>query len=339
MRSALLFGTGGFSPSLPDGFPNPSPDQISKIQDRARGTLPNTPLPSGLSKEGITNFKLIAFNELFEVAFFYELVHNITNNVKGYQFGESKDQVLEDLNVILAVEELHALGANAILQTNHVDPIKSCKYNFPVSDFESAIGLAATFTDVVLGTLQDVNDIFAQNTESGPVRLISSVIGNEGQQEGLFRIIQKKTTPAQPFLTTGTRDFAFTAIQSFVVPGSCPNIEDIPLTTFKPLKVLTQNIQPKDQELEFSIDISDVDIDVNSLSLVLINAQNAPIVKTLENIETKNGVVTFRAEFPFEKFLLHGLTIAAVTHSAESFANADDVAKQTVFAPGLIEVN
>lgn len=328
-----------FTPNLPDGFPNPSPEQIQQIQEQAHGTLPNTPLPSDLSEDGITNFKLIAFNEIFEVAFFYELVQNITNNVDGFTFGNDKDKVLEDLNVILAVEQLHALGANAILQNNKADPIKPCKYNFPVSDFKSAIALAATFTDVVLGTLQDVNDIFAQGSENGPVRLISSVIGNEGQQEGLFRVIQKKTTPAQPFLTTSTRDFAFTAIQGFVVPGSCPNIDTIPLKTFKPLNVLTENIEPKDQEIKFSFDISHEDVDVNSLSLVLLNAQNKPIVKKLEGIDTKNGVVTFTAEFPFEEFLLHGLTIAAVTHSAESFDNADEVAKQTIFGPGLIEVN
>ncbi|KAL5398175.1 hypothetical protein PMIN03_012805 [Paraphaeosphaeria minitans] len=139
---------------------------------------------------------LIAFNELFEVAFFFELVQNITNNVVGYDLGEGREEILEDLTVILAVEELHALGANAILQANGVDPIEPCRYNFPVSDYKSAIALAATFTDVVLGALQDVNDIFAQNAENGPVRLISSVIGNEGEQESLFRIIQKKTTPA-----------------------------------------------------------------------------------------------------------------------------------------------
>jgi hypothetical protein len=367
MRSALLFGMaalaastfaspfikragpdddsddneneGGFSPDLDDGFPNPSADQVSEIQDRAHGTLPNTPLPSHLSTEGITNFKLIAFNEMFEVAFFHELVQNITNNVDGYQFDDDKDQVLENLNVILAVEELHALGANAILQNNDIDPIKPCKYTFPVSDFESAIALAATFTNVVLGTLQDVNDIFAQNTENVAARLISAVIGNEGDQEGLFRVIQKKTTPAQPFLTSTVRDFAFTAIQGFVVPGSCPNIEDIPLQTFKPLKILTQDIQPEDQELELSFDLSEVDVDVDSLSLVFMNALNKPIVGQLENWESNHGIVTFTAQFPFEEFLLEGLTIAAVTHSAESFDSPYDVAKQTVFGPGLIEIS
>ncbi|KAL5379830.1 hypothetical protein PMIN02_010808 [Paraphaeosphaeria minitans] len=138
------------SPYLPDVFPNPSLEQIRETQERAHGTLPNTPLPAHLSKEGITNFKLVAFNELFEVAFFFELVQNITNNVDGYDLGEGRDEILEDLTIILAVE-----------------------YNFPVSDYKSAVALAATFTDVVLGALQDVNDIFAQNAENGLVQIIT----------------------------------------------------------------------------------------------------------------------------------------------------------------------
>ncbi|KAJ4288606.1 hypothetical protein N0V90_011843 [Kalmusia sp. IMI 367209] len=317
-------GTGVFSFPLPDGFPNPSPDQINDIQIRAHGNLPNTPLPTNLSPEGITNFKLIAFNELFEVAFFYELVQNITNDVQGYAFGGQKDKILEDLQVIVAVEELHALSP--------------CKYSFPVTDYDSAIALAATFTDIVLGTLQDVNQIFSQNGDNAPVRLVSSVIGNEGEQEGLFRVIQEKTTPAQPFLTTSVRDFAFTAIQGFVVPGSCPNIDTIPLTTFKPLNVLTQNILPKTQTLEFSFEVGDYTGDLNALSLVLVNALNTPIVETLDNLQNENGVVTFTAGFPFDQYLLHGLTIAAVTNSAGPFADADAVAQNTIFAPGLIEV-
>ncbi|KAF9729985.1 late sexual development protein [Paraphaeosphaeria minitans] len=127
-----------------------SATNIRETQERAHGTLPNTPLPAHLSKEGITNFKLVAFNELFEVAFFFELVQNITNNVDGYDLGEGRDEILEDLTIILAVE-----------------------YNFPVSDYKSAVALAATFTDVVLGALQDVNDIFAQNAENGLVQIIT----------------------------------------------------------------------------------------------------------------------------------------------------------------------
>lgn len=328
-----------FSPFLSDGFPNPSPVQIIKIQERAHGTLPNSPLPTGLSNDSITSFQLIALNEIAEVAFFYELVQNISNNVEGYKLGEGRDRILENLNIILGVEELHALGANAILQANGADPIQPCKYNFPVSDYKSAIDLAATVTDLVVGTLQDVADIFAQNTENGAVRLLSSVIGDESQQEGLFRIVQKKATPAQPFVTTSTRNFVFTALQGFIVPGSCLAVEKIALQTFNPLNVLTPDIKPKTQELEFSFSLEGVDVDVDSLSLVLVNALNKPIVEQLEDVKVDGETVIFTAKFPFDEFLLHGLTIAAVTNEAQSFPDAIAVANQTVFGPGLIEVN
>ena len=52
-----------------DGFPNPGPDAIIEIQKQSHGILPNGPLPETLSTEGITNIKLIALNEIFEVAF------------------------------------------------------------------------------------------------------------------------------------------------------------------------------------------------------------------------------------------------------------------------------
>lgn len=329
------------SPHLPDGWPIPSLSQINEIQERAHGTLPNTPLPTHLSQDSIASFKLIAFNELFEVAFFFDLVQNITNGVEGYELGERRDEILEDLNVILAVEELHALGANAILTANGVKPIEPCRYTFPVDDYESAIALAATFTDVVLGALQDVNDIFAQNAESGPVRLISSIIGNEGEQGSLFRSIQKKITPSQPFLTTSTREFAFTAVRSFTVPGSCSSIDEIPLQTFKPLNILTPDIGPMTKEIQFSFSLKDVDVDLDALALVLVNAQNKPITSKLENIEVDHDqqVVTFTANCSSNNLLFQGLTIAAVTHSIASFDNAGAVARETIFGPGLIEVS
>ncbi|KAL5371038.1 hypothetical protein DPSP01_014532 [Paraphaeosphaeria sporulosa] len=330
----------GFSPYLPDGFPNPNPEQVKTIQERARGTLPQSPLPIGIGNEGITNFRLIAFNEMFEVAFFSSLIRNITNSISGYDLGDDNGSTIENLETILAVEELHALGANAILAANGIDPVQPCKYIFPVSDYESAIALAATFTNVVLGTLQDVVGISARNSESEVARLISSVIGNEGEQEGLFRLIQQKTTPAQPFLSTSIRDFAFTAIQGFVVPGSCPGIGEIPLKTFQPLNILAKEIQPKTQELQFSISLNDFKADIGSLSLVFMNALNPPIVKAIQNVEnnTSDNSVVFTAEFPFEEYQLHGLTISVVTNRAGPFNDISDVADATLFGPGFIEV-
>jgi hypothetical protein len=90
---------------LPDGLPYPSPGELREIEQNAHGTLPNGPPPPVISNEGIVNLKLIAFNELFEVAYFSELITNITENVEGYRFTDDDDrnETLSWLQVILAV--------------------------------------------------------------------------------------------------------------------------------------------------------------------------------------------------------------------------------------------
>jgi hypothetical protein len=143
---------------------------------------------------------------------------------------------------------------------------------------------------------------------------------------------------------------------------------------FGVLNVDTKPIEPKDQDLKFSFDVkslfnsrglfsssssgsydgdynkygqyfksgSDMDyskFDYSSLSLVLINQQNTPIVEPLKNVQVKGSVVSFTASFPFEENLLNSLTIAAVTIGKGPFASANDVANASLFAPGLIEVN
>jgi hypothetical protein len=325
---------------LANGFPNPSNDQVMKIQNDAFGTLPNGAPPKNISAEGITNLKLIAFNELMEVAFFTELLYNLTNKAPGYDLGYGHQYVLDALNAIVNQEQLHALNANGALKKFETKPIEPCKYQFPVTDFQSAIALAATFTDVVLGTLQDANQVFAQNGDNGLVRAVSSVIGNEGEQEGFFRLVGKKRPSSQPFLTTSTRDFAFTAIQSFTIPKSCPSLSEIPLKTFKPLNVLSQNIQPATQNLKFSFSAHDVGSnDWGKLDLVYINQQNTPVIKRLQNLHREGDVVNFEAAFPFDEFLMNGLTIAAVTKTQGPFANAKEVSDNAILGPGIIEIN
>jgi len=323
---------------LPNGFPNPSSDAVLQIQLDADGTLPNGPPPASISPDGLTSLKLIALNELFEVAFFNELVYNVSNKVHGYDLGYGHEYVMDALKAITAQEEIHALNANNALKKFDQQPIEPCKYAFPVTNFQSAMTLAATFTDLVLGTLQDVNQVFAKGGDFGLVRAVSSVIGNEGEQEGFFRLVQKKRPSAQPFLTTSVRDFAFTAIQSFTLPGSCPNLHTIPLRTFKPLTLLSANIKPATQNLKFSFAQADANThDYSTLSLVFINAQNTPIVKGLQNARVENGQVIFEAAFPYDEFVMDGLTIAAVTKGAGPFADAEAVAAATEFGPGIIE--
>ncbi|KAJ4985745.1 sexual development protein [Stagonosporopsis vannaccii] len=338
-RQSGLSSDGNYFP-LQNGFPNPNRDGEITIQDAAHGTLPNGPPPPALSAEGVTNLKLIALNELFEVAFFTELIFNVTNKVSGYDLGMGHDYMLDSLNAIVNQEELHVLNANGALEHFNQEKIQPCKYDFPVTDFQSAIALAGTFTDVVLGTLQDVNQMFSKNQDDGLVRAVTSVVGNEAEQEGFFRLMQKKRPSSQPFLTTATRDFAFTAIQDFIVEGSCPNIGNIPLKRFKPLTVETKTIPAEDQNIKFSFDMKDAGMfDTNDMRLTYLNGQNQPIVKNFENVKMEGNKVFFEAAFPYDDFLMNGLTIAAVTMGADEFADADKMAEAAIFGPGLIEVD
>jgi hypothetical protein len=216
-------------PSINDGVPTPNNDQLLKIEERAHGTLPNSspPPPSTISPEGITNLQLVQFNENIESAFFRSLLSNVTSNVPGFEIKdtEQRDFVIDVLTAVLAQEELHTIYAESGLESQKQQPILPCKYMFPTTSFDDAIVLAATFTDVALGTLQDIIEIFADNNDNVNTRGIASVIGQEGEQEGFYRLLQNKglLPNAAPFLTTSTRDFAFSILQTFVVPGSCPN--------------------------------------------------------------------------------------------------------------------
>jgi hypothetical protein len=203
-----------------------------------------------------------------------------------------------------------------------------------------------------MGTLQDVVDIFAIQGLHQFSRAVSAVIGQEGEQNGFYRILQEKIPSELPFLTTSIRDFAFTALQGFVVPGSCPNQNLINLKIYGNLNLLTKTVEPKDQNLQFSIDIASLansklnntavytsGYDWTKASLVYINQQNTPIVEAPQNVKVEGTVVTFEAAFPFTASLLNGLTIAAVTTTNGPFADAQAVADASIFAPAFIEVN
>jgi len=339
-----LVSAAPFSFPLPNGFPVIT--DPTAIEIAAHGSLPNGAPPTSVTDDTLTSLKLIAFNELAEVAFFTELIYNITKQVEGYNnhdVGGDDAAVaftLSALTAIQAQEELHALNANGALVHFGADAIQPCKYNFPVEKFKDAIALAATFTDVVLGTLQNVQTNLATHGDAGLIQPVGSVIGQEGEQTGFFRSILDKIPSALPFLTTSTREFAFSALnQNFVVPGSCPNSNTIALPVFKPLTITSIYVETKSQLLEFSIaPISGVDY--TTLSVTYINQQNTPVVEPFQNIEVGSDAVKFKALFPFDGTTFgNGLTIAAVTSGASSFASAEAVAAATIAGPGLIEVN
>ena len=351
--------------TLANGFPTLSTQALADVEAAAHGTLPNGgPPPNGtISDLGITSIELINFNENFEAFFFASLISNITNRVSGFDIpnNDERNYILEALNAVLAQEELHAVLATALLKSQGKEPILPCSYHFGTTNFNDAIKTAALFTDVVLGTLQDVQINFS-NGNSGDKALIpgvASVIGQEGQQDGFYRILEKANIiPSElPFLTRSTIKFAFSALnQNFVVPGSCPNIGNINLPIFGTLSVVTKDIKPAvDQTLSFSVDLRTL-TGVNlpnapsmsnaqsynwkeNLGLFYINQQNVPVAANVTNINTSAlPIVTFDADFPASSSNFNGLTLVAVALNG-NFKNAEDVANSTLFGPGLIDLN
>lgn len=301
----------------------------------------------------------IAFNELFEVAFFSELIQNITLNKPGFTAEDipiDRDLALRTLKVVLAQEELHELNANGAFKKFTGQTIQPCTYNFPVNNFVEAIGLASTFTDVVLSTLPDIQTVFANSDDNGLIRGVGSVIGQEGEQNGFYRQILNKVPSQLPFLTGGARDFAFSAIlQGFVVPGSCPSQSLLQkgvnggagLTEFGILNVLTKDLSLEDVIADFSIQTLDTantktyydEHKGEKLFVTYINQQNVPVSVPVKDLSFSGNAIDFKASFPGKSNDLNGLTIAAVTTSSGPFASPDDVAAATVFGPGLIEIN
>jgi len=362
---------------LANGFPNianPS-DQLNQIQQDARGTLPkaapNAPAPATPQPDSLTSLGFIAFNELFEVAFFTELFNNVTTGASGFRegdlLGQDKAKILSILKIVIAQEELHELNANGAFQKFTGQMIQPCQYNFPVSNFNQSISLASTFTDVVLGTLPDIQTLFANANDNALIRGVGSVIGQEGEQNGFYRDILGKNPSALPFLTASARDFAFSAIvQNFVVPGSCSSSLDIlqrgGLTIFDLLTVVNPPTTPMNQKvmfrlktflqkMEFSDFVSSHDNSTtaphqqqDNLFLTYINQLNAPIsvpiedAKKINNDDHSSITIQFSANFPGADNLMNGLTIAAVT-KGKDFVDVGAVANNTLFGPGLIEIN
>lgn len=330
------------------------------IETAAHGSLSNIAPPSALvgGKDSLTNFQLVNFNENMEVNFFEELIYNISTNASGYTFDsqDKKENILTALNAIKAQEQLHAINAaKAIVRfTNDSNAIlQPCKYNFPVNSFSEAISTASTFTDLVMGTLGDVQTNFGANGDAKFIRGVAASIGQEGEQNGFFRLLQNKIPSALPFLTASTRDFALSALfQNFIVEGSCPNSDTIPLKTFQKLTVSQPDTIDANTLLTFTFQLNSNQSYASTwgdscegLSLVYINQQNKPVSQPFESIILKSDgkSVAITAKFPFDAAAAggapgNGLTLAALAIGSD-FANVSEVSEKAVFGPALIEVN
>ncbi|KAK4641289.1 hypothetical protein QC761_611060 [Podospora bellae-mahoneyi] len=339
-----------------DGFPNPNATQLEFIEDVADGTLSDAPPRPSLNESSIPIFQLISFNENFEVAFFSSLIENITTDEPGFTLPtEKKMEILETWRpswLPPQQEQLHTIDASKVLKHFNASPIPDpCEYVFPgATDINSSISLAATFTDVVLGTLQEAAERLAVNGDLGPIREVASIIGQEGQQSGFYRLLLNQKPSQKPFLTTNVGAFAWSALQQFVV--SCPfKIGEIEIPIFPPLEVAHvtggQTIEPRDQRLSFVANLtcsSEAEQFINETSpdlfVTYFSGQLLPISLPVEDVEwfgENNAQLRFEAEFRFEENILVGLTIAALT-SKDNFTTYSEVVGATIAAPGLIEV-
>ncbi|KAA8567512.1 hypothetical protein EYC84_007988 [Monilinia fructicola] len=299
------------------------------IQTAAHGSLSNIAPPAALvgGKDSLTNFQLVNFNENMEVAFFNQLIHNISTNTHGFTF----KQFTNDTNAI----------------------IQPCKYDFPVTNFKEAIATASLFTDVTMGTLGDIQTNFGTNGDSKFIRGVAASLGQEGEQNGYFRLILNKIPSALPFLTASTRDFAFSAVnQNFVIEGSCPNSNTIPLKKLQKLTATQPDTINANSTIKFTFQLNPTQSYTNTwgdkckgLSLVYINQQNKPVVQQWESIslQADQKTVIATAKFQFDAGAAkgapgNGLTLAALA-VGDDFANISEVSDKAVFGPALIEVN
>lgn len=311
---------------------------LQAIELAAHGTLPDGALPTKIADTTAITLDVVATVELFESAFFAELISNVTADKPGYQLKDNKDTVLADLKAIVAQEQLHATGANGILQTAGRAPIVPCKYDFPVNSYKEALAFISLQTDLVLGTLQEIAATVSSDGDAELINLFVSIAGQEGEQNGFFRSSLHKIPSALPFLSAASGAFTYSHInQQGIIAGSCPNgtfIANAGVPIFKPLDVVT-HVSPATTEVEFSVSGS---LPSNT-SVVYINQQNTPKTYAISNIKNDNGKTTFTVPFPYNQFEMNGLTIAAVVNGAGNFASAGAVAMSTVFGPGLIEIN
>ncbi len=196
--------------------------------------------------------------------------------------------------------------------------------------------------------MQDANVIFATDKANDIVRLISSVIGQEGEQNGYYRSTLGSIPSEKPFLTTVPAAFAFSALQLFVVPNSCPfNLSEINLPILPPLATNggpVAVLEPKDQMLSFTANLSDstkAQQYVNKTSglyLTYTVGQQIPFSVPATNITWANETISFQANFPYKEYVMDGFSHGALTTTNKS-ATADAVVDVALAGPAVLQVN
>ncbi|KAK3381166.1 hypothetical protein B0H63DRAFT_475020 [Podospora didyma] len=370
-----------FSFPLDNGFPFPNETALEELFTRAGGNFTNAPLAPRFDDDSLTSWKLQAFNEFMEVAFFTQLIANITNNVTGYDLASGafsspaeRDYVLSSLSTIQAQEEMHAYNANdAVRYFTNGSHIYPCTYVFPVFTFASAVDFAQTMTDMYIGLLANIQQRTARNLGSDSnsiVYVLAQALGQEGQQSGWFRSLRKLAPSAEPFLTTSTREFHMGWMQHWIVEGSCPNMEYIPLPILKPVTLTGVSIGDASHTGNVTM-VAPGPVNPDTQRLAFVNGALVPTVVPFKIIrqtcepgvgngtrdhhrqrvlrggggdKSDDGCVASTteivADMPFFHNVMQGLIVMAIVEKPDDdapYITAQDVTDATVYGPGLLE--
>lgn len=198
---------------------------------------------------------------------------------------------------------------------------------------------------MVLGALQGANVIFASENATEFVRIVSSVIGQEGEQNGAYRLYLEEVPSESPFLTTVPAPFAWSALQLFVVPGSCPfDLKEINLPIFPSLNINggpVAALKAEDQELTFSAKLAGSEAakekKTTGLYITYVTGQQLPYSVPAQDVQWEGDEIKLKAKFPFRELVAEGFSHASLT-TAKDFPNADAIVKSTLAAPGVIQV-
>lgn len=240
---------------------------------------------------------------------------------------------------VLQQEELHAFGANAFLASAGYPPIPACNYQFLATDQSQAVRLAGVFTEVVLGALQSVASQFASRPETQPlVQLIASIIGQEGEQAGAYRLLQGLIPSSSPFLTTSTGPLAFNAIaSSFIVPGSCDNVlATIGIPLIDTLGFIEEP-EPKDDVAKFRTSCTQATPGENFIAY--ISGQDKPVVVPISDVHVDGDKATLCAPFPFEQGFSRGVTLAVLVNTDVGLESAADVTAAATAGPAAVQID
>lgn len=97
---ATVVAAAPFTYPLANGFPKVNMTTLKVIFKLAGGTTPNVSPPATLTDSGVQTLQLIAANELFDIAYFTELLHNISLGVPGYR---ADQYIIDSLTAIVNV--------------------------------------------------------------------------------------------------------------------------------------------------------------------------------------------------------------------------------------------